>query len=88
MNLIVKPGGVIITIYSDAFEYKNLGEPHIRRVSKVEPTQSGLWIADLSLVDGPILGPFEKRCDAIDAELEYVNLILNECNPLEEHLPM
>lgn len=86
MQIIIKPGGVFIGIYSDSFEYKNFGNPEIRRASHVEPNELGQWTADLSPVDGPVLGPFEKRSDAIDAELNYLNLLLSECDVIDEHI--
>ena len=83
MQIIVKPTGVFIGIYSDMLDYGELGNYRIRRASHVEPDCNGKWTADLSPVDGPTLGPFDKRNEAIDAELEYLNLLLNEvdfCN--------
>lgn len=80
-TITVKPNGVLIGIYFDDFDYDTLGSPVIRRVSRVEPNTDGKWTADLSPVDGPVLGPFEKRCDAIDAEINWLNLMLNEMEP-------
>lgn len=31
------------------------------------------WQADLSPVNGPVLGPFDSRVDAIEAEIEWLN---------------
>ncbi len=78
MEIIVKPTGVFIGIYNDSFDYGSFGRPQIRRASHVEPDESGRWAADLSPVDGPRLGPFDKRNEAIDAELEFLNMMLNE----------
>jgi len=36
------------------------------------------WWADMTPVRGPVLGPFEERQDALDAEIEYL---------YEHHLP-
>lgn len=44
----------------------------IRRASSVEPTPEGTWTADLSPVNGPTLGPFETRAEALSAELEWL----------------
>ncbi len=86
MEIVIKPTGVFIGIYSDQFDYGVFGRPQIRRVSHVEPDESGQWTADLSPVDGPRLGPFDKRNDAINAELEFLNLMLSEIEPLDEVL--
>ena len=86
MQIVIRPTGLLIGIYSDSFDYGELGRPQIRRASHVEPDESGHWFADLSPVDGPKLGPFDKRNEAIDAELEFLNMILDECKPLDEVL--
>ena len=86
MQIVIKPTGVFIGIYNDSFEYGELGKPRIRRASHVEPDESGRWFADLSPVEGPTLGPFDKRNDAINAELEFLNCMLADCEPLDEVL--
>ena len=45
-----------------------LGELSIRRASHVEPDDLGQWWADLAPVKGPLLGPFRRRSQALDAE--------------------
>ena len=85
MQIVIKPSGVFISVYDDAFDYGDFGKPQIRRASRVEPDDSGRWIADLSPIDGPKLGPFNKHNEAVEAELEYVNAMLAECEPLDEH---
>ncbi len=86
MEIIIKPSGVFIGIYNDSFDYGSFGRPQIRRASHVEPTNDGRWTADLSPVDGPKLGPFGKRSEAIDAEMEFLNLMLGEIEPHDEVL--
>jgi len=80
VQLVIKPTGVLISIYDDSFDYGAFGRPQIRRASHVEPDRQGHWSADLSPVDGPILGPFDKRQEAINAELEYLNMMLSADN--------
>ena len=38
----------------------------------VEPTADGRWIADLWPVDGPPLGPFPSRSQALSAEHNWL----------------
>ena len=86
MQIVIRPTGVFISIYNDAFDYGAIGKPQIRRASHVEPDTIGHWFADLSPVDGPTLGPFDKRNEAIDAELEFLNAMLANQEPLDEVL--
>lgn len=60
-------------IYSDELRgFLKLGRAEIKRVSHVEPDTDGRWIADLSPVNGPQLGPFDLRSDALNAEVEWL----------------
>lgn len=77
MEIVIRPSGVLVGIYSDSFDYGTFGKPTIRRASHVEPDESGRWTADLSPVGGPKLGPFDKRNKAIDAEFEYLYTIIS-----------
>jgi hypothetical protein len=74
---VIKPTGLFVAIYSDDWAYEKLGKPCIRRASHVEPDESGRWFADMTTSSGPILGPFRKRQEAINAELEYLNIKLS-----------
>lgn len=49
-----------------------LGEVDIRRASHVEPSQDGKWWSDLSPSNGPVLGPFNLRQEALDAEVKWL----------------
>ena len=64
--------GGVKAIYSDGFDWQALGNPLIQRASQVEPDHLGLWYADLSLSNGPVLGPFARRADAIAAEIAWL----------------
>ena len=44
----------------------------IRRASYVEPTDDGLWEADMSPVYGPVLGPFDTRGEALSEEVAWL----------------
>ena len=78
MQLIIKPDGTIHGVYSDDFDYKMLGETNIRRASHVEPDELGRWFADLSPVGGPKLGPFDRRKDALNAEIVQLERMMTE----------
>ena len=72
MQLVVEPGGAVRCIYSEQLDLNALGSLAIRRASHVEPTEHGLWIADLSPVGGPVLGPFTARSQALEAESRWL----------------
>jgi hypothetical protein len=68
MQLIILPTGEIRCLYDEAIDLAAIGHPVISRASHVEPDAEGQWWADLSPVDGPILGPFHQRTEALGAE--------------------
>jgi hypothetical protein len=72
MDLIVGTDGSVHCLYDEAIDLEELGALKIRRVSHVEPTADGQWTADLSPTDGPRLGPFRRRSEALDAEREWL----------------
>ena len=72
MELIIAPAGSIHAIYHEALEFAALGRVSIERASHVEPTPQGQWLANLSPVHGPLLGPFSKRSDALAAETAWL----------------
>lgn len=72
MKLIIQPSGRAQCVYSEALNLSSLGQLNIRRGSHVEPSSNGLWTADLSPVNGPLLGPFSHRSQALDAEQQWL----------------
>ena len=72
MNLIIEPNGLVRGVYGEEIALDALGPPRISRASHVEPDASGRWLADLSPVGGPILGPFERRTKALEAEVAWL----------------
>ena len=72
MQLVIKPSGAVRCVYGEAIDLAALGSPTIRRASHVEPDQHGCWVADLSPVDGPCLGPFDSRSQALAAESRWL----------------
>lgn len=76
MHLLISPAGNVRCIYAEAISLQELGTVSIQRASHVEPDASGNWLADLTPVSGPVLGPFTLRSEALAAEIAW----------LEQHL--
>ena len=72
MDLVIETDGTVRCLYDETVDLSSLGEVRIERGSHVEPDARGRWFADLSPVDGPLLGPFTKRSDALDAEARWL----------------
>jgi hypothetical protein len=72
MELHIDPSGQIRCVYGEEIDLISLGAPQVQRASHVEPTIDGSWTADLSPVMGPILGPFPRRSDALQAEQQWL----------------
>ena len=72
MQMVVQPDGAVRCIYGEELDLHALGKLLIERGSHVEPTADGQWTADLSPVDGPALGPFRCRTDALTAERQWL----------------
>ena len=68
MVLVVAPGGQKHCLYDEALDLSAMGSVSIRRASHVEPDEHGQWWADLAPVQGPMLGPFLRRSEALKAE--------------------
>jgi hypothetical protein len=92
MQILILPDGSAKCLYGEELDLTALGSLEIRRGSHVEPTEDGSWTADLSPVNGPRLGPFPCRSDALEAErtwLEHHWLVpdkkpdKNKCSLLE-----
>jgi hypothetical protein len=58
--------------YDEIATLLTMGESRIVRASHVEPDAKGYWTADMSPVEGPLLGPFALRQDALDAEVAWL----------------
>jgi len=72
MELVISCIGEVRCIYSDSIPLSQLGKLSISRASHVEPNSVGQWVADLSPVGGPSLGPFSRRTDALVAEVRWL----------------
>jgi hypothetical protein len=73
MELVVDTGGSVRCIYDEALDLREIGKLQITRASHVEPDAAGLWWADMKPVDGPVLGPFISRSEALGAERGWLS---------------
>jgi len=73
-EILIAPDGTVRVIYSDALAplLAGLGDVKTARASHVEPARCWGWCADMSPVDGPMLGPFQLRDDALKAEAAWL----------------
>ena len=68
MQLVVDAAGNVRCIYDEELDLRKLGKLQITRASHVEPDAEGYWWADMGPVEGPVLGPFRSRSEALGAE--------------------
>ena len=68
MELVVGCDGGVRCIYDEALDLREIGKLQITRASHVEPDRDGFWWADMGPVEGPVLGPFKNRTEALTAE--------------------
>ena len=68
MELVVGCDGGVRCIYDETLDLREIGKLQITRASHVEPDRDGFWWADMGPVDGPVLGPFKNRTEALGAE--------------------
>jgi hypothetical protein len=86
MELVVGADGVARCIYDEALDLRELGKLQITRASHVEPDVEGYWFADMGPVDGPVLGPFRSRTEALGAERGWlVGEMLWQHNAIHRH---
>ena len=71
-TVVIQPTGQLRTVFDDSLNLRAVGRISIKRGSYVEPNSDGQWTADLSVVDGPVLGPYDKRSDALAAEVSWL----------------
>jgi hypothetical protein len=72
MELVVGCDGGVRCIYDEALDLREIGRLMITRASHVEPDRDGFWWADMGPVDGPVLGPYGSRTEALGAEREWL----------------
>jgi len=72
MQMVIDSAGRIRCLYGEEVDLHALGLLAIDRASHVEADEHGQWWADLSPVDGPKLGPFPRRSEALHAEVDWL----------------
>ena len=72
MNIVIDRHGNAYCVYDESLDLASIGRMKIRRGSHVEPFGDDKWIADLTPVGGPILGPFVLRSRALTAERKWL----------------
>ena len=72
MQMVVGIDGTVCFVYDERLDLACLCRVEIRRASHVEPDEEGRWWADLSPVTGPVLGPFDRRSEALAAEATWL----------------
>lgn len=78
MSLVIAHTPSMKFVYKDELRpLLEIGEAQVCRASHVEPCGTQ-WTADLSPVGGPLLGPFDLRQDALDAEVAWLAAHLGE----------
>lgn len=82
MELVILPDGQARTVYQEDIDLSTLGATSIQRASHVEPDAQAFWWVDLGLINGPKLGPFPHRSDAITSEINWLSESLTRQNQL------
>ena len=72
MQLVIDASGTLRCVYDEQIDLAAIGAMTISRASHVEPDEHGQWGADLALVGGPSLGPFDQRSQALAAEQQWL----------------
>jgi hypothetical protein len=72
VQILITRSANVRCLYDEAIDLHSLGSVTISRGSHVEPNDAGQWVADLSPVQGPVLGPFELRSEALAAERDWL----------------
>jgi len=72
MILDFLPNGTMNVIYTENIDLNEIGKLDIKRASHVEPNSNGQWTADMGPINGPILGPFETRTQALEEEVKWL----------------
>ena len=72
MTLMIDTRGGIRCVYAEHLDLAAIGAMRISRASHVEPDETGHWWADIIAAAGPVLGPFDRRSEALAAERRWL----------------
>ena len=72
LELVVDAGGDVRCVYGEELDLREFGKLQITRASHVEPDRDGFWWADMGPVDGPVLGPYGSKSEALGAERAWL----------------
>jgi hypothetical protein len=72
LQIVVDPCGVVRCLYCEDLDLAAFGPLRISRASHLDPTGEGRWMADLAPAGGPLLGPFQRRSEALAAEVAWL----------------
>jgi hypothetical protein len=72
VELLIQCSGHVRCVYSEEIDLQHLGRLSITRGSHVEPNVGGQWNVDLAPVNGPLLGPYPTRTEALAAEVAWL----------------
>ncbi|MFN3152914.1 hypothetical protein [Bremerella sp.] len=72
MQIVIAPNGNGKCVYAELVDLRSIGKLAIQRGSNVEPNCDGSWYVDLSPVQGPRVGPFSQRSQALEAERRWL----------------
>jgi hypothetical protein len=72
VELLIQGSGHVRGVYGEEIDLRQLGRLSITRGSHVEPNVDGQWHADLAPANGPRLGPYPTRTEALAAEVAWL----------------
>lgn len=72
MTLLVNARGIVRCVYTEDLDLAAIGALRIARASHVEPDQAGRWWVDITPAGGRVMGPFDRRSDALAAERQWL----------------
>lgn len=69
--------GEAVFIYEDDHPCLELGRGITKRASHVEPTEDGMWLADMKPMNGPVLSPTSSRSGSLVLETQWIEKALS-----------